>query len=60
MKPQMLHDGENQFPFHLIKSFLHIHFKKHETTFSSLEIERMKKFMGNDGIVLYIPLGHKS
>ena len=60
MKPQMQHNGKNQISFHLIKSFLHIHLKKHESTFPSLKFEGMKKLMSNNSIVLYTSFWHKS
>jgi hypothetical protein len=60
MKTKVLHNGQNQFSFHLIKGFLHVHLKEHKTTFPSLELEGVKEFMSYDGVVLNVSIWHKS
>jgi hypothetical protein len=47
-------------PLHSIKSLLYIHLEKHTTTFASLRFESMKKLIGQNCVVLNIPLGNKS
>jgi hypothetical protein len=60
IKTQLLHDGWQKLPFHLIKYFLHVHFEKHKALFAFLILESMYELMSKDGVVLNIPARHKS